>query len=231
MKAILIINRSLRLIEVLGQAETATAAEAEDCLVALNQLMASWSINANAIYAQDEIIFPVIASKYNYTIGIDPLADIQAERPDKILRAYSVVNGVVNGYTTELGIIENPYYQLLDKTLTGIPSYLYYNPTFPLGNIYLSPIPSGIRDVKLSVFHKIKELKNIDDEIDAPQSYLRALAYNLAIEIAPEFGKEVSNAVAKSASESLLNIKRINSKTIVSQIECGDMPIISGNGV
>ena len=53
----------------------------------------------------------------------------------------------------------------------------------------------------------------IADETDVlyyPPGYLRTIKYNLAVELAPEFGVEPSRTVRQIARDSKRNIKRIN---------------------
>jgi len=62
-------------------------------------------------------------------------------------------------------------------------------------------------------FVSIEELTNpatLATTLAFPPGYLRAFAYNLAMEIAPEFGVEPSPQVQRIAMTSKRNLKRIN---------------------
>lgn len=47
----------------------------------------------------------------------------------------------------------------------------------------------------------------LTDTLRVPPDHIRAIRYNLAIEIAPEFGKQIPAAVAKIADETYRQIK------------------------
>jgi hypothetical protein len=62
-------------------------------------------------------------------------------------------------------------------------------------------------------FISVEELTQpaaLTTELAFPPGYLRAFTYNLAMEIAPEFGVEPSPQVQRIAMTSKRNIKRIN---------------------
>jgi hypothetical protein len=62
-------------------------------------------------------------------------------------------------------------------------------------------------------FISVEELTQpatLDTQLHFPPGYLRAFRYNLACEIAPEFGVEPSPTVSRLAMTSKRNLKRIN---------------------
>lgn len=53
---------------------------------------------------------------------------------------------------------------------------------------------------------------SVNDEIELPPGYERALRYNLAVELYPEYGKEPPASIYSAAQESKAAIKRMNIK-------------------
>lgn len=223
MKAIDIIRRSMRLIGALGVGEAPTAEESSDCLTALNALISSWNVDALTIYSDEFPIVSLKSGQSSYSVGVD--GDFDIERPDKILRAYFESNAS----DFEMAKITQDTYQAIEnKNQTGIPADYVYNPTFPEGTFYVFPVPNQDMNIKLFTYKKIPRLKYINDDIIAPEQYERALAYNLAIEIAPEFGQMVTPDVSRIAMEALANAKRMNIKPATLQTEIFGMTEISG---
>ena len=226
-----LIRRSLRLIGALGVGEAPSAEETSDCILALNQLISSWSLNALTVYTK-------LNSKYTLTNGLpyftwgiepDPLAVVQPDfnspRPDTIFRAYRIDPG--GSY--ELSQIGKEHYDAIsEKNAFGVPDRFYYEPDYPWGKVYLYPNPDSSCEIEFSVFKKIDKIEYPDDEIMYPPGWDRALAYNLALEVAPEFGLMPSELVVKNAMESLANAKRINIKPKISQTEISSLSLMSG---
>jgi hypothetical protein len=210
-----LIRRSMRLIGALGVGEAPTAEETSDCLTALNQLLASWSLDALTVYTK-------VKEVYTYTPGLPyftwgELGDFDSERPDKIFRVY--IN-YPNGSSFELTKIETEFYDAIaDKTTMGTPDKFFYSPDYPLGKVYFYPNPDQAYQFEFSTFKKLTKLDNASDELMVPPGWERALSYNLAIEIAPEFGLQLSEVIIKSATDSLMAVKRMNIRPILSQTE------------
>jgi hypothetical protein len=57
---------------------------------------------------------------------------------------------------------------------------------------------------------KLDQVANLSTVLYYPPGYLRAFTYNLAMEIAPEFGVEPSPQVKRIAMTSKRDLKRIN---------------------
>jgi hypothetical protein len=82
--------------------------------------------------------------------------------------------------------------------------------TYPDATMTVYPKPT--RDLEWH-FISVQELSNpavLTTDLTFPPGYLRAFVYNLAMEIAPEFGVEPSPQVTRIAMTSKRNLKRIN---------------------
>ena len=91
----------------------------------------------------------------------------------------------------------------------------WYNPTYPYGNVYFYPNPSSAGALHLFTDQIFTDFTTINQAINLPQGYARAIKKNLAIELAPEYGKAVSPTLQRQADESLKMIKNINGQPAV----------------
>ena len=87
----------------------------------------------------------------------------------------------------------------------------WYNPTFPLGNVYFYPNPSGFGELHLFTDTILSDFDSLTQLINLPQGYARAIKKNLALELAPEYGKQPSAMLVRQAADSLGMIKALNS--------------------
>jgi hypothetical protein len=200
------IKRARRLIGALAVGETLEDELANDGLEALNSMLASWSLDELAVYVT-KISTHNLTGVQSFSIGTGGTFNV--ERPDRIEAAFITVSG--NDYP--LQIIDNEQWNAITEkdTTATIPAYLKYDATVPLGNISLFPIPTG-GSLTINSFQPLQTFTNLTDVLVFPNGYERAIASNLAIEIAPETGKQVSQELAKMARESKAAIMRINAR-------------------
>ena len=108
-------------------------------------------------------------------------------------------------------VTDRDYSTIITKdSPTTLPLYLLVNnyPTYL--SLTLWPVPSD-GGYGLTVYYKNRfTVYTLDDDIDLPDGYFRMLRYNLAIEISPEYGVDISEAVAMIARESSASGKRRN---------------------
>ena len=219
-----LINRSLRLVGAISSGETATADEMQDTLTALNGMLEQWSNEGLAVYEQVDESFSIVADQYSYTIGTG--GDFDTDRPLRIINA--IVRDS-NGQDYPVGIITSDQYQSIsNKTDSGstYPRYMYYDTSYPLGNITFYPVPSENSTLIMTMWQQFTtyDTDELSEEVQVPPGYNDAIVYNLALRIAPEFGIQAINPeIRETAVRTMANIKRVNTKPRVAAMDAAIM--------
>ena len=204
-----IINGSLRLLGVLAEGETPSAETSQDALAAMNQMLDSWSTERLAVYATQDQVFTWPAGQLSRTLG--PTGDFVGNRP-VLLEDSTYFKDPGTGVSYGIKFINQQQYNgIAVKTVTSTyPQVIFVNNTFPDVEMFVYPRPT--RDLEWH-FVSVEELSKpavLATELSFPPGYLRAFRYNLATEMAPEFGVEPSPQVMRIAMTSKRNLKRIN---------------------
>lgn len=198
-----IIRRSLRLIGAIAGGETPSSTEEADALQVLNAMLDSWNTESLAVYAlRDETL--TLTGAASYTIGGGGALD--TARPVKIEAAYERLSD--NDYHVKLASAD-AWYRLAAKSTSGdVAEWLYYEPSYPLGTLYLYPKPTT------GVLHLVTRVPfaaySATDSLALPPGYQDAITYHLAIRLAPEYGRPVTPEIAALARAAKDNIQRVN---------------------
>ena len=208
------INRALRLLGVLAESETPTAAVSQDALMALNQMIDSWNTERLSVFATIDQIVNWPVGSINETLG--PSGSLvrlngTAVRPVLVDDAtYFKDPGTGVSYGIKL-INQQQYDGIAVKTVTStFPQVMFVNNTYPNFDIYIYPRPTRLLEWHFISVQELTQPAELVTEILFPPGYLRAFTYNLACELAPEFGVEPSPQVQRIAMTSKRNLKRIN---------------------
>ena len=202
------INRALRLLGVLAEGETSSASVSQDSLMAMNQMIDSWNTERLAVFSTEDQIFTWPASLISRTLG--PTGDFVGNRPILLDDAtyFKAPNGVSYGIKM---INQQQYNGIAVKTVTSTyPQVMWVNMTFPNIEMYVYPRPTQNLEFHFVSVQKLTEVADLSTILYYPPGYLRAFTYNLAMEIAPEFGVEPSPQVKRIAMTSKRDLKRIN---------------------
>ena len=203
------INRALRLLGVLAEGETTSASVMQDSLMALNQMIDSWQTERLAVFSTQDQIFTWPASEITRTLG--PSGNFIGLRPVLLDDSTYYRDPGTNVSFGIKFINQQQYNGIAVKTVTSTyPQVIFVNNTFP--DITMTVYPRPTRDLEWH-FVSVQELDNpatLATDLFFPPGYLRAFTYNLAMEIAPEFGVEPSPQVKRIAMTAKRNIKRIN---------------------
>jgi hypothetical protein len=202
------INRALRLLGILAEGETASAATSQDALTAMNQMIDSWSTERLSVFCTQDQIFNWPVGEIKRTLG--PTGDFVGNRPIQLDDGtyYRAPSGVSYGIKF---INQDQYNGIAVKTSTStFPQVIFVNNTFPNVEMYIYPKPTQLLEWHFISVQELTQPATLATELFFPPGYMRAFAYNLAMEIAPEFGVEPSPQVQRIAMTSKRNLKRIN---------------------
>jgi hypothetical protein len=204
-----IINGSLRLIGVLAEGETPSAETAQDALVAMNQMIDSWNTERLSVFSTIDQVEAWPPGQRSRTFG--PTGDIVGLRPVLIDDA-TYFRDPASGISYGLKLINQQQYNgIAVKTVTSTyPQVLWVNMTYPNIEMYVYPVPTKVLEFHIVSVQELSQPANLATDLAFPPGYLRAFRYNLACELAPEFGVEPSRQVQRIAMTSKRNLKRIN---------------------
>ena len=201
-----LIKGSLRLIGSIASGETSTAAEEADALSSLNDLLENWSIEGLLIYQNIRESFALVGAQQSYTMGVG--GNFNTVRPIKVVKA-NILFG-----QTEVPLELLTHQQWADvqtkSNQSNVPRSLYASGSYPLETISLWPTPANASNIILYSIKPLAAFATVNDVITLPPGYARALRYNLALELAPEYGRDPSAMVAMAAQDSKADLKRQN---------------------
>jgi len=208
------INRALRLLGVLAEGETTSASVMQDSLMAMNQMIDSWNTERLSVFSTIDQIVEWPVGSINATLG--PSGSLvrlngTAVRPILVDDATYFRDPQTNvSYGIKL-INQQQYDGIAVKTVTSTyPQVMFVNMTYPDIDIYIYPKPTRLLEFHFISVEELSEPATLATILAFPPGYLRAFTYNLAMEIAPEFGVEPSEQVKRIAMTSKRNLKRIN---------------------
>ncbi len=204
-----IINGSLRLIGVLAEGETPSADTSQDALVAMQQMIDSWNTERLSVFSTQDQVFTWPAAEIRRTLG--PSGDFVGNRP-VLLDDSTYFRDATTGVSYGIKFINQQQYNgIAVKTVTSTyPQVIFVNNTYPDIEMFVYPKPIRALEWHFISVEELTAPVTLATSLHFPPGYLRAFRYNLACELAPEFGVEPSPQVQRIAMTSKRNIKRIN---------------------
>lgn len=194
-----LIKAALRSIGAIATGETPTADELDDGLEAMVFMLRNWSSQDIRLYYTKQESLTVSGAE-SYTIGSG--GDLNTVRPVSIRGAWTS-DGPVKI------IDEDKYRQVRSSNLTGgLLEYIWYSPEFTLGKIYPWPRASAL--LYIDSLKPLTDPTVITSSIAFPPEYDDPIKWNLAVRLAPEYGKEPSNTVLSLAASTLHNLETRN---------------------
>ncbi len=212
--ALTLIKDAMQDLGVLGAGKTPTAGEQADCLRKLNTMLDSWSTSSILVPFRTQVVHTLNGSQ-SYTIGVG--GDIDTARPTYIDSAFSSHQGI--DYPLRVSRDRSEYDRIEDKNITGIPRFLYYEPSLPLGKLFIWYTGDASYELKLNTRGQLTQFPDTTTDVDIAPGYDMAISTNLGIRIAPMFEVSVSNELAIDARDSLAKIKRLNRQIPVMQFD------------
>ena len=203
------INGALRLLGILAEGETPSAATSQDALSALNQMIDSWNTERLMIYNTIDQVFLWTPGLLTQTLG--PTGDFVGARP-VMLDDSTYFKDPSNGISFGIKFINQQQYDgIAVKTVSSTyPQVMWINMENPNITMTIYPKPTKILEWHFISVQELAQPATLATQLAFPPGYLRAFKYNLACEIAPEFGVEPSPTVSRIAMASKRDLKRQN---------------------
>ena len=204
-----LINGALRLIGMLAESEVPSAATSNDALAAMNQMIDSWNTERLSTFSTQDQVFNWAPGLIHRTLG--PTGDFVGNRPIQ-LDDSTYFRDPTNGVSFGIKIINQQQYDgIAVKTVTSTyPQVIWLNMDYPNIDMYVYPVPTKVLEWHFISVTELDQPATLFTDLSFPPGYLRAFRYNLACEIAAEFGVEPSPQVSRIAMTSKRNLKRIN---------------------
>lgn len=204
-----IINGALRLIGALAEGDTPSAETSADALAAMNQMIDSWSTERLSTFNTQDQVFTWPTDQITRTLG--PTGDFVGNRP-VLLDDSTYYRDASTGVSFGIKFINQQQYNgIAVKTVTSTyPQVMWINMENPDITMTIYPKPTRALEWHFISVEELTQAATLATALAFPPGYLRAFRYNLACEIAPEFGVEPSAQVKRIAMVSKRNLKRIN---------------------
>ena len=203
------INGALRLLGVLAEGETPSAATSQDALTALNQMIDSWNTERLSVFSTQDQVRNWLPNQISNTLG--PTGSLVGQRPILVDDA-TYFRDPANNISFGIKLINQQQYDgIAVKTVTSTyPQVMWVNMTYPDIELYVYPVPTKVLEFHFVSVEPLMSVSSLSTDITMPLGYLRAFKYNLALEIAAEFGITPNPQVSRIAMTSKRNLKRIN---------------------
>lgn len=200
-----LIRSALRLIGAYDPNGSPTPNQISDALHALNLLLYSLATDRNGVYTVTTESFTLTAGDGEYTTS-----DLSTTRPVRVLKAW--IRDSSLDYCVDI-ISAGDYAQIADKTTTGRPEEMYFNPSYPAAAISLYPVPDSAYTLYWQAWKPLAQYTSADDDLNLPPEYERALRYALAADLSPEYGGSDQGLYAVAQQE-ITKLKKLHSQPV-----------------
>ena len=186
--------------------DTQGAVPAGTTVLSFNSVAQTVTMSKNALFT----VTP--AEQFTFTTP----GDLKIPRPLRIENSYTRITTTFGlDYWFDIVSFER-YNELGFKGVSGPwPLIAAYQPTFPLGTLWIYPNPSQPGEVHLFTDLILSQFASITTNYNLPQGYTRALKKLTALELCPSWGKTPSSQLLKQASEARSFIKALNASPVV----------------
>jgi len=207
-----LITQALKIANVIGVGQTPNATDINDCFNQLNMMLAQWQRRRYMVYNL-VTTSKVATGQISYTIGTG--GDFNITRPVKLESAFFRMQSgspLPVDYPLEVLRANEDYNRISIKKLNAFPQYIYYNTGYPLGTIYVWPVPNNQYEIFLTVMTQLEAFQTITDTVTMPPEYLAAMQWNLARIICVMYGLPITPELTGYAEASMRAIEEVNSQ-------------------
>lgn len=202
-----LITAALRKLGMMKGGETPEVEDLTEGLSALQTMLRSWAAVHIAVFASVHESFTLTPSTATYTWGSG--GTFNTLRPNQLISGYIKDTGGVS-YPPLYLYDADEYRRISIKTTSGRPYGVWFDPQYTLAYITFYPVPDAADSFyaeSLKPFPDASCTNTLTDTLVFPPEYEEPMIYNLAVRLAPEYGKTVPIEVASIAGSSFERLK------------------------
>jgi hypothetical protein len=181
-----LIAGSLRLVGVVASGETPTPDQYTEGAEALNMMVKAWEADGMPLWAIKQYQVPLSASA-TFSIGVGQT--INTPKPLKVIQAF-LSNSAGTPDIPMRVLTRDEYNRLGNKTSTGQPIQVFYEPLNDYGVLHVFPIPdaTSIANNTITIVYQrpFEDFVASTDTPDFPQEWYEAIKYGLSVRMAGE---------------------------------------------
>lgn len=183
-----IIDGALKALQVLREGGSHSTDQGTYALSVLNRLIGRFNLQRGMSVFYEGQANHSWTSGSSKTIGAS--GDFNVTWPTRIVFAsYVGADGFAEPikHTEDRSIYERVY----DKALAGSPpELLYYDKAYPLGTLYVWPVPQAAWTLRLSTWNQLASIATVGTTVNLPPGYEDMLTWNLAEALWPTYPTE-----------------------------------------
>lgn len=192
-----IIAGALRQCSSVTPGEAIDGTEAGNALTILNDMIASWSGESFMPPFKTKTTFTLTQSKQSYTIGTNGSPDFNQTRPDAISNVFFTDNTNPTNpidYAGDVCMSQDQYNGIALKSIAGIPRWLYYDPQYPNGVMYIYQTAGNPNfTMTCELLLPVATFPLLTSTLSMPPEYTHAMKMLLADLMAFEYGYSLTD--------------------------------------
>lgn len=178
-----LVEKAFHILGKASEGEAMTARMLSDGQSSLNLMLKTWGTMQHLW----------LKTERSVTLVADTAAYVLTPKPMRVLSVRRRTTSGTNTIDVPLGeISRQEYFDQPNKTSsTSTPISWYYDPQSTTGTLYLWPAPSSTvvstDTLQMTYLRRIEDVTNSNDDLDLPQEWLQAIAWNLANDLETEY--------------------------------------------
>ena len=193
-----IIDRALRIVHAIGDAETADSTTVTQVAITLGHVLAEWDTYGMPLWNMNNyVITPMVLSQAAYTISAGGSPSLTDIAPIKIIQGW-MHDSSSNTDTPMIQITQQDYNMLGNKTSTGTPNQFWYkippaiqSSAESIGTVRIFPTPDAnavsYKTLYLVGQKPLYDFSSASTTLDFPPHYMNAVVWSLAAELSYEY--------------------------------------------
>lgn len=211
-----LIHSAMRLIGSIAAGEQLEPEELADAFVSLNQMLSSWNTEGASLFGRISLTKPVTPAANFVTIPQPIKIDSASMTAGGIDCPLEIVDALGWAAITEIG------------ATAIITRKLYCNYLYPLSNVLFWPFQRVPATLNMWLYSPIEAFTTLDETIDLPQGYEAGLRWNLAVNLAPEYGRPIDQSVFAGAQNFKASLVQLNASNLMrSQTPPAALPAVT----